>query len=72
VIEAVANTEEFVRANRGDARSFSLDSPENHAPRTAALRKAGWKPGWPMSLLHSSQSSTKIGRHRQLTLQTAN
>jgi len=36
---AVARTEEFVRAQLGDARSFSLDSPKSRAPRIAALRK---------------------------------
>jgi hypothetical protein len=37
---AVARTEEFVRRELGDARSFSLDSPKSRAPRIAALRKA--------------------------------
>ncbi len=37
---AVARTEEFVRAQLGDARSFSLDSPKSRAPRVEALRKA--------------------------------
>jgi hypothetical protein len=36
--EAVAATEEFVRDDLGDARSFSLDSPKSRAPRLAALR----------------------------------
>ena len=36
--EAVAVTEEFVREDLGDARSFSLDSPKSRAPRLAALR----------------------------------
>ncbi|MCR6486168.1 winged helix DNA-binding domain-containing protein [Amycolatopsis sp. OK19-0408] len=36
--EAVAATEEFVREDLGDARSFSLDSPKSRAPRLAALR----------------------------------
>ncbi len=35
---AVKRTEEFVRAQLGDARSFSLDSPKSRAPRIAALR----------------------------------
>ncbi len=37
--EAVARTEEYVREQLGDARSFSLDSPKSRAPRIAALRK---------------------------------
>ena len=37
--EAVARTEEYVRTQLGDARSFSLDSPKSRAPRIAALRK---------------------------------
>lgn len=37
---AVARTEEFVRGQLGDARSFSLDSPKSRAPRIQALRKA--------------------------------
>jgi hypothetical protein len=37
---AVARTEEYVRAELGDARSYSLDSPKSRAPRIAALRKA--------------------------------
>ncbi len=36
--EAVAETEEFIREDLGDARSFSLDSPKSRAPRLAALR----------------------------------
>ncbi|MEV7044658.1 hypothetical protein [Amycolatopsis sp. NPDC051061] len=36
--EAVAATEEFVRDDLGDARSFSLDSPKSRAPRLAALK----------------------------------
>ena len=39
--QAVARTEEYVRAQLGDARSFSLDSPKSRAPRIEALRKAG-------------------------------
>jgi hypothetical protein len=38
--KAVARTEEFVRTQLGDARSFSLDSPKSRAPRVEALRKA--------------------------------
>lgn len=38
--EAVTRTEDFVRKQLGDARSFSLDSPKSRAPRIAALRKA--------------------------------
>jgi hypothetical protein len=37
---AVTRTEEFVRDQLGDARSFSLDSPKSRAPRIAELRKA--------------------------------
>jgi winged helix DNA-binding protein len=36
---AVARTEEYVRAQLGDARSFSLDSPKSRAPKIEALRK---------------------------------
>jgi hypothetical protein len=39
--KAVARTEEFVRAQLGDARGYSLDSVKSRAPRLAALRKAG-------------------------------
>jgi len=35
----VQRTERFVRDQLGDARSFSLDSPESRAPRIAALRE---------------------------------
>jgi hypothetical protein len=38
--EAVTRTENFVREQLGDARSFSLDSPQSRAPRVASLRKA--------------------------------
>lgn len=34
----IAETEEFVRTNLGDARSFSLDSPKSREPKLAALR----------------------------------
>ena len=36
--KAEAGTEEFVRMELGDARSFSLDSPKSRAPRVAYLR----------------------------------
>jgi hypothetical protein len=39
--KAVARTEEFVRTQMGDARSFSLDSPKSRAPRVAFLRAGG-------------------------------
>jgi len=39
--KAVARMEEYVRADLGDARSFSLDSPKSRVPRIAALRAAG-------------------------------
>jgi hypothetical protein len=39
VEQAVAETERFVRDQLGDARSFSLDSPESRADRIALLRK---------------------------------
>jgi hypothetical protein len=38
--EVVARTEQYVREQLGDARSFSLDSPRSRAPRVEALRKA--------------------------------
>ncbi len=38
--KAVAETEEYVRAQLGDARTFSLDSPKSRVPRIEALRKA--------------------------------
>ena len=38
--KAVARTQEYVRTELGDARSFSLDSPKSRAPRIAALRAA--------------------------------
>jgi hypothetical protein len=40
---AVKRTEEYVRTQLGDARSFSLDSPKSRIPRIEALRKAGVK-----------------------------
>uniref|UniRef100_Q020L7 Winged helix DNA-binding domain-containing protein n=1 Tax=Solibacter usitatus (strain Ellin6076) TaxID=234267 RepID=Q020L7_SOLUE len=36
--KSVARTEDYVRSQLGDARSFSLDSPKSRAPRIAALR----------------------------------
>jgi DNA glycosylase AlkZ-like len=36
--EAVKKTEDYVRNQLGDARSFSLDSPKSRAPRIKALR----------------------------------
>jgi len=38
--KAVAETEEYVRGQLGDARTFSLDSPKSRVPRIEALRKA--------------------------------
>ena len=38
--KAVRRTEEYVRTQLGDARSFSLDSPKSRIPRIEALRKA--------------------------------
>jgi hypothetical protein len=38
--KAVARTEEYVRTELGDARSFSLDSPKSRVPLIEALRKA--------------------------------
>jgi hypothetical protein len=37
--ESVARTEQYVREQLGDARSFSLDSPRSRAPRVEALRR---------------------------------
>ena len=37
--EAVQRTEEYVRSDLGDARSFSLDSPKSRIPKIEALRK---------------------------------
>jgi hypothetical protein len=36
--QALATTEDYIRTQLGDARSFSLDSPKSRAPRIAALR----------------------------------
>ena len=41
--EAVARTAEYVRRDLGDARSFSLDSPQSRKPRIEALRALGGK-----------------------------
>jgi hypothetical protein len=38
--EAVARTEQFVKVQLGDARSFGLDSPKSRASRIQSLRKA--------------------------------
>jgi hypothetical protein len=40
LVQAVKRTEDYVRGQLGDARSFSLDSPKSRGPRLAALRKA--------------------------------
>jgi hypothetical protein len=37
---AVTVTEQYIRMQVGDARSFSLDSPKSRAPRIAALKKS--------------------------------
>jgi len=37
---AVLRTEEYIRSQLGDARSFSLDSPKSRVPRIEALRNA--------------------------------
>lgn len=36
--KAVERTQDYVRNELGDARSFSLDSPKSREPRLAALR----------------------------------
>ena len=38
VAPAVERTEDYVRTQLGDARSFSLDSPKSRAPRIAAIQ----------------------------------
>ena len=38
--EEVERTENLIRSDLGDARSYSLDSPRSRAPRIAALRRA--------------------------------
>ena len=43
LIAAVERTEQYIRTDLGDARSFSLDSPKSRAPRIQALRKAAAK-----------------------------
>lgn len=43
VSETMAEAERFVRDELGDARTFSLDSPESRAPRVTSLRKPKWK-----------------------------
>jgi hypothetical protein len=45
--QAVARTEDFIRADLGDARSFSLDSPKSRAPRIAALKRGHRPQGRP-------------------------
>jgi hypothetical protein len=40
--KAIERTEKYVRDELGDARSFSLDSPESRTPRLEALRNAKW------------------------------
>src|SRR5207302_1002646 len=39
IAKAIERAQAFVRDDLGDARSFSLDSPESRAPRVQALRK---------------------------------
>ena len=41
LVKAVRRTEEYIRTELGDARSFSLDSPKSRAPRIQALRTSG-------------------------------
>ena len=43
LVKAVEEMEKYIGAQLGDARSFSLDSPQNRGPRLEALRKAGKK-----------------------------
>jgi hypothetical protein len=40
LLNAVKETEDYVRTQLGDARSFSLDSPKSRTPRVEALRAA--------------------------------
>ena len=40
LLSAVAETEDYVKTQLGDARSFSLDSPKSRAPRIQSLRAA--------------------------------
>jgi hypothetical protein len=37
--QAITKTEEYIRTQLGDARTFSLDSPKSRAPRIAALHR---------------------------------
>ncbi len=39
--KAVAETEDYIRSQLGDARTFSLDSPKSRAPRIEVLRSLG-------------------------------
>jgi len=39
LLQVVASMEAFVRDARGDARSFSLDSPKSREPEMAMLRR---------------------------------
>lgn len=39
LLSAVEETEQYVRTELGDARSFSLDSPKSRTPRVETLRK---------------------------------
>jgi hypothetical protein len=39
LVNAVEETEQYVRNDLGDARSFSLDSPKSRTPRVEALLK---------------------------------
>jgi len=41
VTEAVRRTEDYIRSQLGDARSFSLDSVKSRAPRIAAIHALG-------------------------------
>jgi hypothetical protein len=41
VNKAIAEMQEYITGDLGDARSFSLDSPKSRAPRIAALLAAG-------------------------------
>jgi winged helix DNA-binding protein len=41
LIQAIAKTEEYVKTELGDARSFSLDSPKSRTPKIEAMRAAG-------------------------------
>ena len=39
-VTEVVRTEEFIRSQLGDARTFSLDSPKSRIPRIEALRRS--------------------------------